>query len=82
MEIKDAQTYSDLIEVLRGYSAGDVDFIQYDPNGVFHLLLAAVDNISKNFEESDYEEFPRWMDERQHATLERILRAAIPLEPG
>ena len=67
-------TYKDVQEYLRNYSLSEPP---YDPNGALHLLIAIVENLEENLNESDFEDFSCAINEKNEIFLSNLL-ASIP----
>jgi hypothetical protein len=64
-------TYEEAIHFVRTYSVG---VPPYDVNGVVHLMLAAIDNLSQHWIESDLEQIGDSATEQQCQRLIEIGR--------
>jgi hypothetical protein len=74
-------SYEELEAYLREYRNGHGDPVPYDVVGVFHLLLALVDNLRENHIEADLEQFADGIEPEQLVFLEKLVSFCRRNEP-
>jgi len=63
--------YEDILHYLRTYSTSG----PYDPNGLLHLILAAVDNLRQHAIDQDFDDYAETISDDQAMVLTRLLEA-------
>jgi len=65
-------SYEDLLAYLRHFVNFHGDPVPYDFNGVVHLMLATLDNLSHNASEAELEDIARSLSDEQAAFLLKL----------
>lgn len=65
-------SYEDLLAYLRHFVNFQGDPAPYDFNGVVHLMLATLDNLSQNVSEAELEDMAGSLSDEQEAFLLKL----------
>ena len=66
--------YESVLEYIRTYRNGHREEVPYDANGVVHLMLAAVENLSNHWIEGDCEQLYESASDEQREAFARIAK--------
>lgn len=77
MKIEQVKSFEDLEQFLREFINFSGDPCPYDFNGAFHLFLAILDNLSRNYDDADIESHEKcrpWFNDDQRQFLSNLNR--------